>query len=212
MSTCLEPSVGKHEEWLRQAAEDGHAPAMHALALQCASDDERRRWLREAAHEGYIPAMYDYGLSCTNPRQKRHWLRMAADEGHVQAMYLLGMDGDDPGERRRWLRMAAEEGHVVAMYVLGLACGDLNEKRRLAGRSRPERLAAGHVGAGGIGILKSNRRHGRFPLRARGYRYSRISNRILVTFSRIPASVIGDGDRLQGRTNVSIPLLGSDFR
>ena len=41
---------------------------------------------------------------------------------------------------------------------------------------------------------------------------SRISNGLLVIFSRIPARVNGDGDRLQGRTNVSIPLLRSHFQ
>jgi len=37
MSTCLESSVDERAPWLRQAAEDGHAPAMHAFALQCDS-------------------------------------------------------------------------------------------------------------------------------------------------------------------------------
>ena len=51
MGTGLESSVRRKEPWLRPAAEDGHAPAMHAFALQCDSHQERRRWLRGAAHE-----------------------------------------------------------------------------------------------------------------------------------------------------------------
>ncbi|MFZ1932551.1 MAG: hypothetical protein WCB27_04785 [Thermoguttaceae bacterium] len=60
MSVCLELPVEHEEDWLKQAAEDGHAPAMHAFALQCDGHHDRRRWLREAAREGYVPAMYDY--------------------------------------------------------------------------------------------------------------------------------------------------------
>ena len=44
MSVCLESSVDNGE--LRQAAEDGHVPAMHALGSQCNNHDERSRWLR----------------------------------------------------------------------------------------------------------------------------------------------------------------------
>ena len=51
MSVCLESSVDTEQDWLRQAAEDGHVPAMHAFALQCDRHDERQRFLREAAHE-----------------------------------------------------------------------------------------------------------------------------------------------------------------
>lgn len=48
------------QEWLRQAAEDGHAPAMHASAPQCNAHKHQRRWFQAAAHKGYIPAMYNY--------------------------------------------------------------------------------------------------------------------------------------------------------
>ena len=41
MSVCLESSVDNGEDWLRQAAEDGHVPAMHAFGLQCDGHDER---------------------------------------------------------------------------------------------------------------------------------------------------------------------------
>jgi len=54
MNSCLEVSAEREPEWLLQAAEDGHAPAMHAFALQCNVLEHRRRWLREAAHEGYV--------------------------------------------------------------------------------------------------------------------------------------------------------------
>ena len=77
MSNSLEVSADTEQEWLRQAAENGHAPAMHALGLQCEVLERRKRWLRDAAHEGYVPAMYDYGLCCDDPKHKAHWLRMA---------------------------------------------------------------------------------------------------------------------------------------
>lgn len=100
------------------------------LSTDEVSADMEQEWLRNAAHEGHVPAMYDYGLCCNDPKLKLHWLRMAAEEGHVQAMYLLGQECRDLSERRRWLQIAAEEGHVPAMYEFSLLCSNLHERRR----------------------------------------------------------------------------------
>ncbi|MGO9107959.1 MAG: hypothetical protein ACLP9L_01890 [Thermoguttaceae bacterium] len=65
---------------------------MHRSNRECSDPRERKQRLREAAQEGYAPAMYDYGLSCDDPGQRKHWLVMAAQEGNLCATHLLGQN------------------------------------------------------------------------------------------------------------------------
>ena len=109
---CEDTDERKHR--LREAAHEGHGPAIFHYALECSDPDQRKRWLRQAAEAGNVDAMYTCAQECEDPVEALCWLRKTACEGHVQAMYEYAMHSDDPDERRLWLMRAANQGWEAA--------------------------------------------------------------------------------------------------
>ena len=93
--------------WLRRAAEKGHARAMTEVALRSTDTDARKKWFESAAKAGEPEGMYRFGVLSGD----REWLRKAADKGSAPAMVALG--------EREWLEKAAASGYANAFTKLG---------------------------------------------------------------------------------------------
>ena len=44
-----------------------HSRHVRLCTCHATTADERKHWLREAAYEGHIPAIYSYALECSAP-------------------------------------------------------------------------------------------------------------------------------------------------
>jgi TPR repeat protein len=124
-------------EWLRRAADEGHAQAVFDLGITLREQgraDEADECFRRAAEGGNVAAVYTVGLRLKEHGQRKEaeeWLRRAAEEGDVAAMYNLGLVLRERGEDDRaelWLRLGAEGGDVAAMYNLGLLLRDRDDE------------------------------------------------------------------------------------
>ena len=91
---------------------------------------EAEQWLRRAAEQGHAEAQGALGdlLSCSTPTSEEavKWYRRAAEQGDAETQARLGsmyFDGDgvpqDSGEAVKWYRRAAEQGHAEAQCYLG---------------------------------------------------------------------------------------------
>jgi hypothetical protein len=119
------------EHFLRNAAKDGHAPAMHLLGLESTDPTEKRHWLFTAARKGYVPAMYAYGLLCENSHVRKSWFRKAAFEGHRGAIRMLVNESRDSADKMRWLRLTDATEHFSEMDEFLMACEILDDRERL---------------------------------------------------------------------------------
>jgi hypothetical protein len=79
MNGCLVLCAEIEDEWFRQAAEAGQAPAMHDAGLQGDGYGQ----------EYWLPAMCEVGLLSSNLDEKRRWLEEAARNGWQAAMLAL---------------------------------------------------------------------------------------------------------------------------
>lgn len=115
------------EDWLRRAAEAGHAQAQYQWALvlraraieESTNDDQTvLLWLRRAADQDNadallaLGAMHGAGVSglARDEAASRDYIERAAARGHLRAQYLLGrmhLRGEgvpaDPAKARPWL-------------------------------------------------------------------------------------------------------------
>lgn len=128
-------------KWWRLAAENGHVPAQHALALLLVDQESRReipdysdalRWLKAAADSGNerscytLGKMYEYGLGANRDLGVAADLfRQAAEKGLDRAQYALGKmyrDGrgveQDAKQAAHWFARAAEQGMPKAQSHL----------------------------------------------------------------------------------------------
>lgn len=131
-------------EWLRKAADKGHAVSMFNLAHLLVTDKvplaagEKDRavhyaegidWYRRAAEAGLERARLAYGIilmrgdydSKPNPQLAATYLIPAAEAGNLEAMNALGNMYEvgsgvahSPASAEMWLRKAAENGHIKA--------------------------------------------------------------------------------------------------
>jgi hypothetical protein len=130
-SIFFEDAPLSREHFLRNAAEDGHAPAMHLLGLESTDPDEKRQCLFAAARKGYVPAIYAYGLLCENLHVRKSWFRKAAFEGHRGAIRMLVNESRDPADKVRWLRLTDATEHLPEMEEFLTVCEILDDKERL---------------------------------------------------------------------------------
>ena len=127
-------------EYLRQAAEKGHAEAQYELGLcymvgEGVAEDlkEAGRLFRLAGDQGLMEAQrelgrcfkYGEGVDLDGAEAVR-WFRRAADQGDRWAQYWTGEcyntgEGveEDKAEAIHWFRLAANNGHTQAQYRLG---------------------------------------------------------------------------------------------
>jgi len=125
---------------LRQAASNGHAPALHALGRRHQAGEglardpaEALRCYRAAAEAGLVPAMIDLGLALeagldedSDAVEAVSWYRQAAAAGAPEAKLLLAdallageAVGEDPEAAAALIHEAAEEGEPRAMFRYG---------------------------------------------------------------------------------------------
>jgi len=124
----------KASEWLRQAAEQGHAGAQHKLGIIYRggmglpkSESEAIKWLRLAAGWGVMEAQRDLDQLLTKQLVKpESGLTKLAEKGESNAQYQLGMryvNGEgiskDPQKAVSWFKKAAEQNNPQAQYQLG---------------------------------------------------------------------------------------------
>ncbi|NIP73516.1 MAG: sel1 repeat family protein [Gammaproteobacteria bacterium] len=139
--------------WLRQAAEQGHAPAAVRLAYildKAEQNEEAVSWYRAAAEQGNAEGAYGLGQMYAigegvehDPAQAVRWVRQAADGGVPPAMrtmaewYRQGQLGlpADLERARAWLHRAAQAGDPWAMHRLAKAY----EKGELGLSADPEK-------------------------------------------------------------------------
>ena len=128
-------------KWWRLAAENGHVPAQHALALLLVDIESRRevpdyaealRWMKAAADAGNerscytLGKMHEYGLGVDRDLAAAADLfRQAAGKGLDRAQYALGKmyrDGrgvdQDAKQAAHWFAQAAEQGMPKAQSHL----------------------------------------------------------------------------------------------
>ena len=131
--------------WLRDAAEQGYAPAQCALGgmylagLGVAADDAQALgWYRKAAEQGNAEAQTSLGLMYAHGRGVAmsdaaavKWFRLAAEQGgatgqsNLGVMYLegRGVDRSDTAAEH-WFHKAGVQGEPLAQYNLGLLFRD----------------------------------------------------------------------------------------
>jgi TPR repeat protein len=136
--------------WLRKAADQGHATAQYALAVNYAEGAgvkqdyaEALQWYRKAAEGGEAGAAYGVGFSYAKgegvpqdyPEAVR-WYRKAAEAGNAQGQYALGYSYHqglgvprDQSEGTRWMRRAADQGDADARSALGYTNWDWSIRR-----------------------------------------------------------------------------------
>jgi uncharacterized protein len=125
-------------DWLQRAAENGLAPAQHALYLALRSRDDKDpqafQWCKMAAESGFAPAELLLGVSYQSgvdvqkdSQQAVIWVKRAADRGYTPAMHHLGLmylDGTDVqrdvGRALQILQLSAERGDPGSAYTLGM--------------------------------------------------------------------------------------------
>lgn len=134
-ATLRAGNAGRAMEFFQQAAEKGHAEAMHTLGLMyeegkgvAADPATAAQWFRRAADKGWAPSMNHYGnlLRKENPAEALQWHRKAAEAGEPYAMENLarayyegiGTAKDFP-QAAEWFRKAAERGSAEAMLTYG---------------------------------------------------------------------------------------------
>jgi len=133
-STLFKKDPIKASEWLRQAAEQGHAGAQHKLGIIYRggmglpkSESEAIKWFRLAAGWGVLEAQRDLDqLLKKQLLQPQTNLAKRAEKGEPNAQYQLGMRyvngegiGKDPQKAATWLKKAAEQNNPQAQYQLG---------------------------------------------------------------------------------------------
>ncbi len=124
-------------EYLRQAAEQGHAIAQYELGNLYDRVKKNRKqalvWYRKAAEGGNAPAQYNIGVSYANGegveqdfKKALEWYKKAAERGYALAQYNLGvayeMGEGAPKDSKtavKWLRKAAMQGYGLAQFNLG---------------------------------------------------------------------------------------------
>lgn len=126
-------------QWLRKAAESGHAEAAYRLALHLRdglgvlrSEDAALHWFEVAAHLGNTKAQTIFAnelllgrRTSADLEQALFWFDKAAEGGSVEAQFQLGMllENGRAGKRdytraSRWLESAAQSGHIGAQFLL----------------------------------------------------------------------------------------------
>lgn len=154
----------------RQAAEQGHPLAQHAMAsiyFAKKAPDKALKWLEKAAMLGAPEAQYDLArfyadsrsvMPCDyfeespyppQPALSDHWMEQAAEGGHGEAQYLTARRFmGDPNNRERAMQLlqyAAGKGHPQALHALALC--------QLSGNGIAQDPAAA------IALLRKNRGH-----------------------------------------------------
>lgn len=124
-----------YQDWLVQAAEQGHIKAAWQLVLHPRSREEKLRWLKVAAEGGMAEAQYQFyqALLKTYPgiessESAYSWLNKAAKNRSSDAQYELGyhyITGNtglgiekDANKARQWWEQAADNDHAEAMADL----------------------------------------------------------------------------------------------
>jgi TPR repeat protein len=137
--------------FFRKAAEEGNAPAQHALGVSYLAGigvpkdvEQGLVWLNKSAAQGYADAQFKlaslYIRGDVLPEDTAKALdlaRLAAEQGHTEAQYNLGTIyatgkgvTKDAKVAAEWFRKAAEAGHPTAQSNLGVlyASGGVLEK------------------------------------------------------------------------------------
>jgi hypothetical protein len=127
-------NTAKGEEWLRMAANGGHAGAMDALGealvrktLVELREGEGLDWLRQGAEAGDEDAMFHVGLQLLKDkspkvaRQGQTWLERAALAGHAGAKEEIA-GGLSRGREHHWL---PDIDSALATMERVIACGDM---------------------------------------------------------------------------------------
>ncbi len=129
-----DPTEGR--TWLVQAAANGHAASLHALAQSARRDGDLALFetnLRAAAQQGYPPAMHDLGFALYSGTLADGEDRDGAIEAYRSiagidhpatatdlSFVLEDVEGAAAEEEAlRWLRVAADAGEVAALRRLG---------------------------------------------------------------------------------------------
>ena len=123
------------ENWARQAAEQGLAPAQvyYGLLLEGTRPGEAFALFRRAADQGWAEAQLqvgrclEYGTGTLQDREQAiEWYRKAADQGYVNALKNLGTCYElghgvpqSDAEAVRYFQLAADKGHATALHNLG---------------------------------------------------------------------------------------------
>ena len=148
--------------WLRKAAEQEDAYPMRLLGWAYyngkgveQSYTEAAKWYRKAAEQGEATAQYSLGIFYyygegveQSYTEAVKWYRKAAEQGEASAQeWLADMYYDGKGvdqsydEAMNWYIKSAEQGNQGAQFRLGYMFDELLG-------SRPQKLAADHVGSG----------------------------------------------------------------
>jgi TPR repeat protein len=134
-ATLRAGNAGGALKFFQQAAEKGHAEAMHHAGLMYlegrgveADRATAAQWFQRGAEKGYAPSMNHYAnwLRDAKPEEALQWHRKAAEAGEPFAMENLAnayRDGiGTPKDLLRaadWFRKAAEAGSHEAMLTYG---------------------------------------------------------------------------------------------
>lgn len=135
----------KSAVWFQRAADQGYAPAQHALALRfhhgkgvVKNGMKAVQWYRRAAEQGFADAQHDlaecYRMGDIVPQNFKEavaWYRRAVDQNHAEAQHSLGVcyyygQGVpyNREESAKWYRRSAEQGLIKAQCNLGLSYCD----------------------------------------------------------------------------------------
>lgn len=130
----------EHEEWVRKAADSGHAGAANQLAgilHYRGESQEAETWILKAANWGDPDGMFNLALILQengSTEQALEWYHRVVDRHDGQtredAMINLGLalkKKGDFGGAESWLLKAAEKGRALAMHNLGCLFEDLKD-------------------------------------------------------------------------------------
>lgn len=138
---CVEKNARSALKWLERSAEQGHAPAQHALGeiyftgadLPAADYPKAKEWHAKAALQGHGPSQlrlaflyaenHFKGLDVDYAEAEK-WFIKAAEQNAGDARFRLGnfyhhyKNPPDYVKAVEWLTRAAEDGHRTAMFDL----------------------------------------------------------------------------------------------
>lgn len=117
-------------EWFHKAADQNHIEALFELGQL--EPDKQTQWFRQAANLGHAPAQHRLAVLLStgeegknDPAQAIEWWRKAARGGNGDAQYMLGtlhrygkLVKQDPVTAHAWLKLATKNKHTVAAQSL----------------------------------------------------------------------------------------------
>ena len=114
--------------WYLDAAYNGYAEAKYWTGMHTRDINEREQWLTQAADQGHVPAAYELSILLGLENDLAlEWLQFAVNENYPPALYYLGLlhsNGNrvahDLARTRELWHRAADAGYTTSMRALAL--------------------------------------------------------------------------------------------